>query len=351
MIASKLIIAGGSGFLGQLVARWFAPLGWDVVSLTRDAGSSVSPARRVTWDGRSLAGWVEELDGADALLNLAGRSVNCRYHARNRQTILHSRLESTRVLGEAVASCRRPPKVWLNSSTATIYKHTLDRAMDEFNGVIAGTPEAKDQFSVEVAQAWERVFEEAPAPQTRKITMRTAMVFGTHEGTVYRVLRRLTRLGLGGPIGGGRQYVSWLHETDFCRAVQWLIEHQGISGVVNLASPNPVTNRDMMRTFRGACHMPVGLPASRWMLEIGMFLLRSESELVIKSRRVVPTRLVDAGFEFQFPQMKLAVDDLESRLATGRGLAKNWHLDGGESPRPENAMTAGTALDSAGGAD
>ncbi len=323
MGGSRIVIAGGSGFLGQLTARWFDQLGWDVVSLTRDRNSTVSPARRAIWDGRSLAEWAKELDGAGALVNLAGRSVNCRYHARNRRAILHSRIDSTRVLGEAVAQCAKPPRVWLNSSTATIYKHSYDRAMNERTGVIEETPEAKDQFSVKVAQAWERAFDEAASPRTRKMAMRTAMVFGTHEGTVYRVLRRLARLGLGGAMAGGRQYVSWLHETDYCRAVQWLIEHDDTSGVVNLASPNPLTNREMMRTLRRVCRMPVGLPANRWMLEIGTFLLRSESELVIKSRRVVPARLLAAGFEFQFPGLELAIEELESRLATGRNAAED----------------------------
>ncbi len=328
MDAYKLVIAGGSGFLGQLLARWFDRQGWDLVCLSRDRRSQVAPARAVIWDGSSLGDWAAELDGAAALVNLAGRSVNCRYHARNRAAILRSRIDSTRVLGEAVEACTTPPKVWLNSSTATIYKHTFDRAMDEQSGVIAGTPAAKDLFSVEVAKAWERAFDEAATPQTRRVALRTAMVFGTQQGTVYRVLRRLAHCGLGGAMAGGRQYVSWIHETDFCRAVQWLIEHDELSGPVNLAAPAPLRNGEMMRILRRAYRLPFGLPASRWMLEIGTCLLRTESELVIKSRCVVPTRLVERGFAFQFPQMERAVEDLEMQMAVLGGKSGSGRRDG-----------------------
>jgi uncharacterized protein (TIGR01777 family) len=254
-------------------------------------------------------------------LNLAGRSVNCRYHARNREEILRSRLDSTRVLGEAISKCSHPPKVWLNSSTATIYKHSYDHPMDEATGVIGGTPEAKDEFSVEVATAWERAFDEADTPRTRKVTLRTAMVLSTQAGTVYRILRRFARLGLGGAMADGRQFVSWVHEADFCRAIEWLIERESLAGIVNIAAPAPVTNRELMRILRRATGAWFGLPASRWMLELGTLLLRSETELVIKSRRVVPGRLLDAGFEFQFPDIAAAVADLEARL-TQEGTLK-----------------------------
>jgi uncharacterized protein (TIGR01777 family) len=310
----KLVIAGGSGFLGRLLVDWFARAGWEVVVLTRQSGTSVGPARAVFWDAQTLGPWAAELAGASALVNLAGRSVNCRYHARNRRAILASRVESTRVLGEAIARSVAPPKVWLNSSTATIYKHTFERPMDE-SGMIAGTPEAKDQFSIDVARAWERAFAEAATPRTRKIALRTAMVFSNTPHTVYPVLRRLVRLGLGGPLAGGRQYVSWIHETDFCRAVEWLIEREDFSGPVNVAAPRPLTNRAVMEILRRACHMPFGLPATRWMLELGAFFLRTETELVIKSRRVVPGRLAAAGFDFHFPTFSSAIADLEARPA------------------------------------
>ncbi len=187
--------------------------------------------------------------------------------------------------------------------------------MDEPTGVIAGSPEAQDQFSVDVAQAWEQAFDEAAAPRTRKVALRTAIVLGTAPGTAYRILRRLARCGLGGSIAGGRQYMSWLHETDFCRAVEWLIDREDLAGPVNLAAPEPVANRRFMQALRAACRMPFGLPATRWMLEIGTLLLRSQAELVIKSRRVVPTRLTASGFTFRFPNLAAAIGDLEQRLA------------------------------------
>jgi uncharacterized protein len=312
--ARRIVLAGGTGFLGQLLARWLEPQ-FDVVVFTRHPSTYVGPGRAVVWDGRTLGPWRSELDGAAAVVNLAGRSVNCRYHARNRAKMMNSRIEPTRVLGQAIAGCLTPPPVWLNSSTATIYKHSFDRAMDEATGEIAATPEVKDEFSIEIAQAWEREFDDARTPHTRKVALRTAMVFSNTPGTVYRVLRRLVRLGLGGAMGDGRQYVSWLHETDFCRAVEWLIERDDISGPVNLAAPRPLTNRAMMHVIRHACHTPLGLPATRGMLEIGAFFLRTETELILKSRRVVPQRLLDAGFEFHFETLAQAAAKLEGRAA------------------------------------
>jgi uncharacterized protein (TIGR01777 family) len=259
-----------------------------------------------------LGGWTRELDGADVLINLAGRSVDCRYHVRNRKLMMDSRVDSTRALGEAIARCVNPPRVWLNSSTATIYKHTLGPAWEE-NGEIGATLEAKDAFSVEVAAAWEREFNAAQTPRTRKIALRTAMVFGHGANSVFPVLCRLARFGLGGRLASGKQYVSWIHETDFCRAIDSLIEHDEINGPVNVAAPNPVTNREMMATVRELCGAPFGLPASNWMLEVGAYFLRTETELIIKSRRVMPGRLLSNGFEFRFPELRVALEDLCQR--------------------------------------
>ena len=299
MNTRRVVLAGGSGFLGGVLADWLTARGADAVILTRTplAGSRV---REVAWDGRSLGDWQREIDGADAVINLAGRSVDCRYHARNRRLILDSRIDSTRVLGEAIARCAKPPRVWLNSSTATIYKHTFGPAWDE-SGEIGGTREAKDEFSVEVAVAWERVLDEARTPATRKVALRSAMVLGAGGNSVLPVMRRLVRFGLGGRMGDGRQFMSWIHEEDFCRAVEWLLAHDEISGAVNLAAPNPLPNSEFMRTMREVCGARFGLPAARWMLEVGAALMRTESELVLKSRRVVPGRLLDSGFAFDFP--------------------------------------------------
>lgn len=308
----RAILPGGTGFLGHVLAKWFTNKLWDVVILSRHPSQYRGPGRAVAWDGRTLGEWRRELEGATAVVNLAGRSVNCRYHARNRAAMMQSRIEPTRVLGQAIAGCSSPPPVWLNSSTATIYQHSLDRPMDELTGTIAATPEAKDAFSIEVAQAWEREFFAAATPHTRKTALRTAMVFGNYPGTVYRVLRRLARLGLGGPMAGGNQYVSWIHERDFCRTVEFLIERDSLSGRVNLAAPRPLTNRAMMHVIRHALRMPIGLPATQWMLEVGAFFLRTETELIIKSRRVVPARLLDAGFQFDFDTLSSAAANLEA---------------------------------------
>lgn len=305
----KIILAGGSGFLGSVLANYFAAKGMKVVILTRKPEARDGPTREVRWDGVTVGDWLTELEGAHALVNLAGVSVNCRYHARNRKRLLDSRLNSTRVLGEAIARCANPPPVWLNSSTATIYKHTFGPAWDEA-GEIGGCAEAKDIFSVHIATEWERVFNEANTPRTRKVALRAAMVLGHGKNSVLPSLLHLARLGLGGSLAGGRQFVSWIHQEDFCRAVEWIIEHGELRGPVNLAAPNPVTNAEFMATIRKACRAPFGLPATHWMLEVGAFFLRTETELLIKSRRVVPGKLLRGDFTFKFPDLKPAIEDL-----------------------------------------
>ncbi len=309
---SKIILAGGSGFLGNVLAEFFAVKGNEVVILTRNPKPRAGFIHEARWDGETVGDWRKELEGARALINLAGISVNCRYHARNRKLMLDSRLNSTRVLGEAIARCANPPPVWLNSSTATIYKHNFGPAWDE-TGEIGGCADAKDIFSVHVAMEWERVFNEASTPCTRKVALRSAMVLGHGGNSVLPNLLRLTRLGLGGSMAGGSQFVSWIHQEDFCRAVEWIIEHEKLSGPVNLAAPNPMTNMEFMATLREVCRRPFGLPASRWMLEIGAFFMRTETELIIKSRRVVPGKLLASGFTFRHPQVLPAIEHLVAR--------------------------------------
>ncbi len=325
----RIVVSGGSGFIGRLLTHKLVAGNYDVVVLTRSPRPISGPIRDVPWDGQTLSGWTEQLEGARALVNLAGRSVNCRYNERNRREILESRVQSTRVLGEALAHCNQPPPVWLNASTATIYKHTFDHPMDEATGVIGATPEAKDAFSVDVARAWERTLDEARTPATRKVALRTAMVLAPSEGGVFRVLRRLTRFGLGGPVAGGKQFMSWIHEADFCRAVEWLIDREDFSGSVNVASPNPIPHREMMRVVRRACGMPFGLPATRWMLEVAAFIHRTEAELIIKSRRVVPGRLLAAGFQFRFPKIEDAIQELERRMRRSASPAPQWAQSSG----------------------
>jgi uncharacterized protein len=308
----RIIVAGGSGFLGRALAAHFLKAQWDVVILTRSPNQTSCAARELAWDACTVSSWRRELEDATAVVNLTGRSVDCRYNARNRKEILASRVNSTRVLGEAIGRWAQPPQVWLNASTATIYKHTFERPWDE-TGEIGATPEAKDAFSVEVARAWEGTLREARTPCTRKIAMRTAMVLGMGKNSVFPVLHRLVRLGLGGEMGTGRQFVSWIHEVDFCRAVEWLISHREIEGPVNLAAPNPLRNREMMRVLRQVCGVSFGFPAASWMLEVGAFFLRTETELIIKSRRVVPRNLLESGFQFRFPTIREAFEELTHR--------------------------------------
>jgi len=311
----RLVIAGGSGFLGRALSAHFQKSGYAITILTRLPKASANGMREIGWDARILGNWTRELEGVSAVINLTGRSVNCRYYERNRRLILESRVDSTRAIGKAIAQCKEPPPVWLNASTATIYKHTFGPAWDE-SGKIGGTPEARDEFSIEVATAWEQALNEAQTPATRKVAMRAAMILGRSGNSVFPMLRRLTRFGLGGRMGDGRQFVSWAHEKDFCRAVEWLITHEELNGIVNIAAPNPVTNAEMMKIFREICGMPTGLPATKWMLEIGAFFLRTETELIIKSRRVVSRRLGESGFAFRFPFLRPALEDLFAERRT-----------------------------------
>ena len=309
----KVVLPGGSGYLGRTLTRAFERDGHEVVVLSR----SLSPhARHVAWDGRTLGAWANELDGADAVINLAGRSVNCRYTKTNLAEMLASRVDSTRAVGRAIDKARRPPRVWLQMSTATIYAHGFDEANDEQNGRIGGNEPGAPKYwrlSVEIARAWEQALAAAGTPHTRKVALRATMVMGTEPGGVFDVLRTLARLGLGGPLAGGEQFVSWIHESDFVRAVAFLIERDDISGPVNVAAPVPLPQSAFMRYLRGALGVPLGMSATRWMAELGALALGTDTELVLKSRRVVPRRLLEAGFSFDFPTWPAAAADLVAR--------------------------------------
>ena len=297
----KLVIPGGSGQVGNLLARAFHAGGHEVVVLSRSPRTA--PWRAVSWDAATIGNWAGELDGADAVINLAGRSVNCRYTSAKRRAILDSRVHSTRAIGEAVRRAARPPRVWLQASTATIYAHRYDAPNDE-TGVLGGSePDAPDtwRFSTDVATAWEAALADADTPHTRKVALRSAMTMSPDRGGVFDVLLGLVRRGLGGKAGDGRQYVSWVHGVDFIRAVYWLIDRNDLAGPVNVASPHPLPNAEFMRALREAWGSRFGLRAARWMLEVGAFVLRTETELVLKSRRVVPTRLLRSGSRSSFP--------------------------------------------------
>jgi uncharacterized protein (TIGR01777 family) len=307
----RIVIPGGSGQVGTVLARAFHNDGHDVVVLSRRSG--VRPWRVVAWDGASLGAWDREIDGSDVVINLTGRSVNCRYTAAHRREILQSRVSSTRVVGEAIAGAARPPHVWLQASTATIYAHRYDRANDEYSGMLGGDESSAPRswrFSIDVARAWERAFEEAMTGRTRKIALRSAMILSPDPGGVFDTLVGLVRSGLGGSAGDGRQFMSWVHYEDFVAAVRWLMNRDDIEGVVNVASPNPLPNAEFMRLLREACGVSFGLPVREWMLEAGAVFMRTETELILKSRRVVPGRLLEHGFTFKFPAWGDASRDL-----------------------------------------
>ncbi|MER6809794.1 TIGR01777 family oxidoreductase [Spirillospora sp. NPDC000708] len=309
----KLVIPGGTGQVGTVLDRALTAAGHEVVILTRRPARE----RELPWDGRTLGPWAAAIDGADAVINLAGRSVSCRYTPANLREMMDSRVESARVVGEAVAAAARPPRVWLQMSTATVYAHRFDASNDEATGVIGGGEPGVPRYwsySVRIAEEWERAQAEADTPSTRKVALRAAMVMSPDRGGVFDVLLRMARLGLGGPVAGGVQYVSWIHEDDFVRAVEFLIGRDDLDGPVNLASPGPLPQRAFMRALRKAWGMPVGLPATAWMAEIGALALRSDTELLLKSRRVVPGRLLDAGFAFDHPRWPEAAADLVRRV-------------------------------------
>ena len=315
----RIVVAGGTGQVGTVLARALHAAGHDVVILSRRP--TAAPWRIVEWDARSVGAWAAELDGADAVINLAGRNVNCRYTDNNRRAILESRVQSARAVGNAIARAKQPPRVWLQMSTATIYSHRYDAPNDEVSGIIGGAePDApaKWRFSIDVAKAWEAAAVERETPNTRKVLLRAAMVMSPDRGGVFDTLLRLVRIGLGGAAAGGRQYVSWIHHADFVRAILWLIDHAEMEGAVNVSAPHPLTYREFMAAIRNAWGVSIGLPATKWMLQVGTFVLRTETELVLKSRRVVPGRLLNTGFVFQCPEWTAAARALRDEWRAGR---------------------------------
>jgi uncharacterized protein (TIGR01777 family) len=313
----KIVIPGGSGQVGTIVSRELVARGHEVVILSRrNNGAIVFGARAVPWDGRTLGDWVDEIDGADAVLNLAGRSVDCRYTVDNLRAMMDSRVYSTRIVGEAIASVARPPATWLQMSTATIYSHRFDAENDERTGILGGDePDAPAywRYSIDIAKAWERTLGEARTPNTRKVALRTAMVMSPDRGGPFDVLLRLTRFGLGGNIGAGTQYMSWIHEVDFVRALSFILERSELEGPVNIAAPAPARQSDFMLALRESWGCRVGIPTTHWMLQLGAFILRTDPELVLKSRRVTPGRLQSTGFTFLFSDWNAAARDLVER--------------------------------------
>jgi uncharacterized protein (TIGR01777 family) len=265
------------------------------------------------WDGRTLGAWARALDGADVVINLAGRSVNCRYNEANLQAMMDSRVHSTTIVGEAIAQCSSPPPLWLQMSTATIYAHRFDAPNDEETGIMGGHEDGVPAYwkrSTDIAEAWEKALVLAECPTTRKVALRTSMVMSADKDGIFSVLLSMVRRRLGGSIAGGKQYVSWIHGDDFVRAIEFLVEREEISGAVNLAAPNPLPQRDFMKALREAEGISLGLPAAAWMAKLGAVFMRTDAELLLKSRRVVPGRLLAAGFDFKFASWPEAAADL-----------------------------------------
>ncbi|MGZ3853103.1 MAG: TIGR01777 family oxidoreductase [Flavisolibacter sp.] len=290
----KIVLAGGTGFLGSFLASRFKTAGYEVIIISRNTG-------HVLWKDKE--GIIDALNGADMVINLAGKSVDCRYNEKNRREILESRIGTTKTIGEAIQKCSFPPKVWINSSTATIYRHAEDRPMTEATGEIGSG------FSVNVATQWEKSFFDFELPGTRKVALRMAIVLGK-EGGAMQPLKKLAQLGLGGKQGKGTQMFSWIHIEDVYEIMMFVRQHENLDGVLNCSSPNPVTNEVFMQALRKPLKQRIGLPTPEWLLKIGAVVIRTETELILKSRWVVPDRLIKAGYNFHFPRLENALINL-----------------------------------------
>lgn len=306
----KVVIAGGTGFIGQYFAKQFHELGYEVYLISRkkkivDGGSLNHDqniiSQTITWQDKT--GIQQAIEGAELLINLAGKNVNCRYHEKNKQAIMNSRVETTTILGEAVQACQHPPELWINSSTATIYRHAEDRPMTEATGEIGSG------FSVNVATTWEKTFFSFDLPNTRQIALRIAIVLGKNGGVIIPY-KYLVKFGLGGKQGNGKQMFSWIHIADLFNIVMYLRDKKELSGVFNCAAPKPVTNQDLMKKLCETMRVPFGFPSPKWLLEIGAVLIRTETELILKSRWVLPERLEKVGYEFTYKTLDQAFQDI-----------------------------------------
>ncbi|MEI3612277.1 TIGR01777 family oxidoreductase [Pseudogracilibacillus sp. SO30301A] len=290
----KIVLAGGTGFIGEYFERRFKELGYEVIIISRQE-------QHISWDDTFAI--IEALEDAELLINLAGKTVNCRYNEANKNEIMNSRIRTTTILGETILACDNPPAIWMNSSTATIYRHAEDRPMTEDGGEIGSG------FSVNVATNWEKTFFSFDLPKTRQIALRVAIVLGKGGGVIIPY-RNLVRFGLGGVQGKGNQMFSWIHIEDLFKIVNFLKEKEELSGVFNCSSPEPVSNRELMGILRKTMNVPFGLSSPKWVLKIGSFLIRTETELVLKSRWVLPERLEREGYNFTYETLNMALQDI-----------------------------------------
>jgi uncharacterized protein len=295
----KIIIAGGTGFLGKALENYFTERHHEVWILTRNPKRS----NEIQWDARTIGTWAESLENAEVLINLTGKSVDCRYNDANKAEILQSRIESTTILQKAIDLCKNPPKIWLNSSSTTIYIHAETQLMTEAEGIVG------DDFSMNICKAWEKAFFEKINPKIRKVALRTSIVLG-NDGGAFPKLKMVTRMGVGGTQGVGNQKVSWIHVEDFCKAINFIIQEENIEEKVNITSPQPIDNKDFMKILRTAMHIPFGINSPRFLLEFASIFLQTETELLLKSRNVYPQRLLDLGFKFEYGTVEEALKNL-----------------------------------------
>jgi len=301
----KIVLAGGNGYLGTVLAQYYQSLAQEVIILSRKPAPVKGNITTIVWDGATSADWVSALENADLLINLCGKNVNCRYTPKNKEEIIRSRVVPTALLGKVISGLSHPPKLWINVTSATIYRHAEDHAQDELTGEIGSG------FSIDVCKQWEHTFFDTVTPSTRKVALRMGIVLGRNDGVFPRLLN-LVKLGMGGKQGNGEQYVAWVHEHDTARVTEWLMQHPQVDGVINCTAPEAVKNHQLMRVIRRAYGTSIGLPAPQWLLEIGAVVIGTETELILKSRWVAPKRLLDSGFQFQFSQLQYAVNDILS---------------------------------------
>lgn len=322
----KIILAGGTGFIGQEMTKYFGKEN-TIVILTRQVKNEktnrndydslsltdLKNVRYTKWDGRTAGDWVSELDGSDIIINLAGKSVNCRYNEKNKNEIFQSRTDAVKAIGDAIGKCSSPPSLWINASSATIYRHAEDGPQDEYTG------EFRDDFSVQVCKRWEKTFNDQLTTQTRKVALRMAITLG--PGGILVPYFNLLKFGLGGRQASGHQMYSWIHVEDTCRMIEWIYDHKEIEGTYNCSSPNPVKNREFMKILRKVTGHVLGLPAYKWMLQIGAPIIGTEPELVLKSRWVLPTKILETGFQFNHPLLESALADIICKVPR-----KQYHL-------------------------